>query len=49
MLVMAACIEAYWSSQAALPDGLRFGVAAMAWLLVLGWLGFGGRTGRHGA
>jgi uncharacterized membrane protein SpoIIM required for sporulation len=49
MLVAAACIEAYWSSQAALPDALRFSVAVLAWLLVLGWLGFGGRARRHGA
>jgi hypothetical protein len=32
-----------------LPDPLRFGVAALVWLLVLAWLGFGGRTARHGA
>lgn len=49
MLVVAACIEAYWSSLAALPDLLRFGSAAMLWALVLGWLGFGGRVTRHGA
>ncbi len=49
MLVVAACIEAYWSSQVGLPDALRFGVAALVWLLVLVWLGFGGRAGRHGA
>lgn len=49
MLVVAACIEAYWSSQAWLPDALRFGVAALAWLVVLAWLGFGGRGRAHGA
>jgi len=49
MLVVAACIEAYWSSLAALPDPLRFGSAALLWRLVLAWLGFGGKVAGHGA
>jgi uncharacterized membrane protein SpoIIM required for sporulation len=49
MLLMAAFIEAYWSSIAALPDALRFGSGALLWMLVLGWLGRGGRAGSHGA
>ena len=49
MLLMAAFIEAYWSSIAALPDGVKFGSGALLWLLVLGWLWRGGRAGKHGA
>lgn len=49
MLLMAAFIEAFWSSIASLPDAVKFGSGGLLWLLVVGWLGFGGRTGRHGA
>ncbi|MFC5437243.1 stage II sporulation protein M [Rhodanobacter umsongensis] len=49
MLLAAAFIEAYWSSIAALPDGLKFGSGALLWLLVLGWLWRGGRAPTHGA
>ncbi|KAF1699680.1 stage II sporulation protein M [Pseudoxanthomonas suwonensis] len=43
MLVAAAFVEAFWSSIAWLPDWLRFGVAALLWAVVLGWLWRGGR------
>jgi uncharacterized membrane protein SpoIIM required for sporulation len=49
MLLMAAFIEAYWSSIASLPDALKFGSGALLWVLVLGWLWRGGRAGKHGA
>ncbi|AGG90289.1 stage II sporulation protein M [Rhodanobacter denitrificans] len=49
MLLVAAFIEAYWSSIAALPDALKFGSGALMWLLVLGWLWRGGRADTHGA
>jgi uncharacterized membrane protein SpoIIM required for sporulation len=49
MLLVAAFIEAYWSSIAVLPDALKFGSGALMWVLVLGWLWRGGRTGTHGA
>ncbi|KZC19067.1 MULTISPECIES: stage II sporulation protein M [Rhodanobacter] len=49
MLLVAAFIEAYWSSIAALPDALKFGSGALLWLLVLGWLWRGGRADTHGA
>jgi hypothetical protein len=49
MLLVAAFIEAYWSSIAALPDALKFGSGALMWVLVLGWLWRGGRAGTHGA
>jgi uncharacterized membrane protein SpoIIM required for sporulation len=47
MLLAAAFIEAFWSSIAALPDLVKFGSGAAIWLLVLGWLGFGGRGRVH--
>ncbi|MFC5743817.1 stage II sporulation protein M [Dyella tabacisoli] len=42
MLLMAAFIEAFWSSIASLPDLVKFGSGALLWLLVLGWLWRGG-------
>lgn len=49
MLLVAAFIEAYWSSDAALSDPVKFGSGALLWVLVLGWLWRGGKAGRHGA
>ena len=43
MLLAAAFIEAFWSSIARLPDVVKYGSGGAIWLLVLGWLGFGGR------
>lgn len=43
MLVIAAGIEAFWSSAPWLPPGLKFGVAAVCWLAVLGYLTLQGR------
>ncbi|GAB6195442.1 stage II sporulation protein M [Lysobacter xanthus] len=43
MLVVAAFIEAFWSSVAALPASVKFGVAALLWLAVGTWLLRGGR------
>jgi uncharacterized membrane protein SpoIIM required for sporulation len=48
MLVVAAFIEAFWSSVAAFPDSVKFGSAALLWLLVIVWLGFGGRRATLG-
>jgi uncharacterized membrane protein SpoIIM required for sporulation len=48
MLVVAAFIEAFWSSVAAFPDVVKFGSAALLWLLVTVWLLFGGRGRRLG-
>ncbi len=42
MLVIAAFIEAFWSSKAMVPDSVKYGVGAGLWALVYGWLGFGG-------
>jgi uncharacterized membrane protein SpoIIM required for sporulation len=49
MLLVAAFIEAYWSSVAARRDAVMFGSGALLWVLVLGWLWRGGRAGKHGA
>jgi uncharacterized membrane protein SpoIIM required for sporulation len=44
MLVMAAAIEAFWSSAAWLPHPLKYAVAAACWIGVLGYLAFQGRN-----
>jgi len=49
MLVLAAFVEAYWSSIAALPDAVKYGSGGLFWLLMLGWLLRGGRGGGHAA
>lgn len=49
MLLAAAFVEAYWSSIASFPDSVKFGSAALLWVLVLGWLWRGGRGGQHAA
>lgn len=43
MLVAAAFVEAYWSSQADIPAGVKYTVGALVWAGVLGWLWRGGR------
>ena len=43
MLIVAAFIEAFWSSIGSLPDLLRFSVAGVLWALVIAWLWRGGR------
>ncbi len=47
MLLIAAFIEAFWSSSAAAIE-IKYGVAVLLWLLVLLYLGFAGREA-HGA
>jgi uncharacterized membrane protein SpoIIM required for sporulation len=42
MLLIAALIEAFWSPSS-LPETLKFGFSALAWLAVLGFLSFAGR------
>lgn len=44
MLVFAAFVEAFWSSIASIPAWVKYGVGAALWLLVGGWLWFGGRN-----
>ncbi|HEX7815302.1 stage II sporulation protein M [Dyella sp.] len=43
MLVVAAFIEAFWSSVASFPDLLKYGSAALLWIFVGYWLLRGGR------
>lgn len=43
MLVLAAFVEAFWSSIGWMPAGVKYGVSAALWVLVLGWLWRGGR------
>jgi uncharacterized membrane protein SpoIIM required for sporulation len=47
MLLMAAVVEAFWSSNRAISEPLKFGVGAISWALVVGWLGLGGRRRAH--
>lgn len=44
MLLFAAFVEAFWSSTGSIPAAVKFGVGAVLWVLVLGWLAFGGRA-----
>jgi hypothetical protein len=46
MLLIAAFIEAFWSSKASLPISVKLGVGTVLWILVLGYLGFAGRRYR---
>lgn len=47
MLVMAAFVEAFWSSIGWIAAAIKYSVAAVLWISVLGWLGFGGRGAPH--
>lgn len=44
MLVLAAFVEAFWSSIGWMPASVKYGVAAVLWAVVLLWLWRGGRT-----
>jgi uncharacterized membrane protein SpoIIM required for sporulation len=44
MLLIAAAIEAFWSSAAWLPHPIKYSVAAGCWIGVLGYLTFQGRS-----
>jgi len=44
MLLFAAFVEAFWSAQPQVPAAIKFVVGALLWLMVLAWLGFGGRA-----
>ncbi|HUO86409.1 MAG TPA: stage II sporulation protein M [Thermoanaerobaculia bacterium] len=46
LLVLAAFVEAFWSSNAWLPDAVRYGVGAALWLAFFTYLAVGGRGGR---
>jgi uncharacterized membrane protein SpoIIM required for sporulation len=44
MLLVAAFIEAFWSSTQSIPAWIKFSVSGALWTLVLAWLWFGGRN-----
>ena len=46
MLIIAAALEAFWSSSAWVPHGVKYAVAAVCWLAVLAYFA---RQGRHAA
>jgi hypothetical protein len=46
MLIVAAAIEAFWSSAAWVPNGVKYAVAAVCWTVVLAYFA---RQGRHAA
>ncbi|HEX2162833.1 MAG TPA: stage II sporulation protein M [Thermoanaerobaculia bacterium] len=46
LLLLAAFVEAFWSSSHALPDAARYGVGALLWVAFFAYLAFGGRGGR---
>jgi uncharacterized membrane protein SpoIIM required for sporulation len=48
MLFIAALIEAFWSPSS-LPETVKFGFSALAWLSVFGFLAFAGRGESQGA
>ena len=43
MLLIAAAIEAFWSSARWMPLPLKYSVAALCWIGVFAYLGFQGR------
>ena len=46
MLLVAAAIEAFWSSATWLAAGVKYGVAALCWAAVLAYFTFQGRRAR---
>ncbi|MES1192488.1 MAG: stage II sporulation protein M [Steroidobacter sp.] len=47
MLIIAAAIEAFWSSQRWIPLPMKYSVAAVCWITVLAYLTLQGRGQRH--
>ena len=47
MLLIAAFIEAFWSSIGWMPASIKYSVAALLWTTVFAWLLLGGRNARH--
>ena len=43
MLMVAAAVEAFWSSASWLPHPLKYGVATVCWIAVLAYLSLQGR------
>jgi uncharacterized membrane protein SpoIIM required for sporulation len=49
MLLIAAFIEAFWSSIASIPASVKYSVAAVLWASVFTWLALGGRGKKEAA
>lgn len=49
MLVIAAFVEAFWSSSSTLPSQVKYGVGALFWLFVIVYCVFTGRGRRYGS
>lgn len=49
MLVVAAFIEAFWSSIGSIPAAVKFAVSGVLWTVVIVWLWRGGRGGTDAA
>jgi uncharacterized membrane protein SpoIIM required for sporulation len=49
LLLLAAGIEAFWSSKGVLPSSVKFAVGGIAWAAVLAYFSFAGKGSRHGA
>lgn len=47
MLVIAAFLEAFWSSSTQMAIGIKLGVGALLWLLVFAYFAFAGRGAAH--
>ena len=43
LFLMAAFVEAFWSSQAQMPLSIKYAVGALFWVLTVAWLGLAGR------
>jgi len=48
MLVIAAFIEAFWSSSTLVPSEVKYAVGTVFWLIVISYCVFSGRTSTHG-
>jgi len=46
LLIIAAAVEAFWSSSVWVPRGVKFVVATIGWLVLLGYLLLQGRRNR---
>ena len=44
MTALAAFFEAFWSAAASVPPGVKYGVGALCWLLVIAFFVFAGRA-----
>ena len=49
LLVIAAGVEAFWSSARWVPPAVKYGVGAMCWVFVLGYLAWQGRPAVQGS